>query len=185
IILLTIIINLIMLPLKHKGVVSMRKMQEIQPEVKSIQDRYAKLKATDPAKQKMTQELMALYKERGVNPASGCVPMLLPMPVLLAMWALLSTAIELRGAPFFGWIHDLSAHDPFYVTPVLMGASQVWQQRLTPSAGADPAQQKMMVVIPEMFTFMFLWPPAGLAVYYVTTDLLDIGQQDFTDYYVG
>ncbi len=89
IILLTIIINVIMLPLKHKGVVSMRKMQEIQPEVKSIQDRYAKLKATDPAKQKMNQELMALYKERGVNPASGCVPMLLPMPVLLAMWALL------------------------------------------------------------------------------------------------
>jgi YidC/Oxa1 family membrane protein insertase len=185
IILLTIIINVIMLPLKHKGVVSMRKMQEIQPEVKAIQDRYAKLKATDPAKQKMNQELMALYKERGVNPASGCVPMLLPMPVLLAMWALLSTAIELRGAPFFGWIHDLSAHDPFYVTPVLMGASQVWQQRLTPSAGADPAQQKMMMFMPVMFTFMFLWAPAGLAIYYGTTNLLNIGQQYFTNYWMG
>ena len=86
----------------------MRKMQEIQPEVKAIQDRYAKLKATDPAKQKMNQELMALYKERGVNPASGCVPMLLTLPVLFAFYALLSTAIELRGAPFVGWIHDLS-----------------------------------------------------------------------------
>jgi YidC/Oxa1 family membrane protein insertase len=185
IILLTIIINVIMLPLKHKGVVSMRKMQEIQPEVKAIQDRYAKLKATDPAKQKMNQELMALYKERGVNPASGCVPMLLPMPVLLAMWALLSTAIELRGAPFFGWIHDLSAHDPFYVTPVLMGASQLWQQRLTPSAGADPAQQKMLMFMPVMFTFMFLWAPAGLAIYYGTTNLLNIGQQYFTNYWMG
>jgi len=185
IILLTIIINVIMLPLKHKGVVSMRKMQEIQPEVKAIQDRYAKLKATDPAKQKMNQELMALYKERGVNPASGCVPMLLPMPVLLAMWALLSTAIELRGAPFFGWIHDLSAHDPYYVTPILMGASQLWQQKLTPSAGADPAQQKMLMFMPVMFTFMFLWAPAGLAIYYGTTNLLNIGQQYFTNYWLG
>jgi YidC/Oxa1 family membrane protein insertase len=163
----------------------MRKMQEIQPEVKSIQDRYAKLKATDPAKQKMNQELMALYKERGVNPASGCVPMLLPMPVLLAMWALLSTAIELRGAPFFGWIHDLSAHDPFYVTPILMGASQLWQQKLTPSAGADPAQQKMLMFMPVMFTFMFLWAPAGLAIYYGTTNLLNIAQQYFTNYWMG
>jgi YidC/Oxa1 family membrane protein insertase len=185
IILLTIIINVIMLPLKHKGVVSMRKMQEIQPEVKAIQDRYSKLKATDPAKQKMNQELMALYKERGVNPASGCVPMLLPMPVLLAMWALLSTAIELRGAPFFGWIHDLSAHDPYYVTPILMGASQLWQQKLTPSAGADPAQQKMLMFMPVMFTFMFLWAPAGLAIYYGTTNLLNIGQQYFTNYWLG
>jgi YidC/Oxa1 family membrane protein insertase len=185
IILLTIIINVIMLPLKHKGVVSMRKMQEIQPEVKAIQERYSKLKATDPAKQKMNQELMALYKERGVNPASGCVPMLLPMPVLLAMWALLSTAIELRGAPFFGWIHDLSAHDPFYVTPILMGASQMWQQKLTPSAGADPAQQKMLMFMPVMFTFMFLWAPAGLAIYYGTTNLLNIAQQYFTNYWLG
>ncbi len=112
IIILTIIINVIMFPLRHKSVVSMRKMQEIQPEVKAIQDRYAKLKATDPAKQKMNQEMMALYKERGVNPASGCVPMLLTFPVLFAFYALLSTSIELRGAPFFGWIHDLSAPDP-------------------------------------------------------------------------
>jgi YidC/Oxa1 family membrane protein insertase len=185
IILLTVIINVILLPLKHKGVVAMRKMQEIQPEVKVIQDRYAKFKATDPQKQKMNQELMALYKERGVNPAGGCVPMLLPMPVLLAMWALLSTAIELRGAPFFGWIHDLSSHDPFYVMPILMGATQVWQQRLTPAAGADPAQQKMMMFMPVMFTFMFLWAPAGLAIYYGTTNLLNIGQQYLTNYYMG
>ena len=185
IILLTIIINVIMLPLKHKGVVSMRKMQEIQPEVKAIQDRYSKLKATDPAKQKINQELMALYKERGVNPASGCVPMLLPMPVLLAMWALLSTAIELRGAPFFGWIHDLSAHDPFYVTPILMGASQMWQQKLTPSAGADPAQQKMLMFMPVMFTFMSLSFPSGLVIYWTVSNIWGIGQQYFTNYLIG
>ena len=166
IIILTIIINVIMFPLRHKSVVSMRKMQEIQPEVKAIQDRYAKLKATDPAKQKMNQEMMALYKERGVNPASGCVPMLLTMPVLFAFYALLSTAIELRGAPFFGWIHDLSAHDPYYVTPVLMGVSQIGSS-VTPAAGVDPAQQKMMMFMPVVFTFMFLWVPAGVALYWL------------------
>jgi len=185
IILLTVIINGIMFPLRHKSVVSMRKMQEIQPQVKAIQDRYAKLKATDPAKQKMNQELMALYKERGVNPASGCVPMLLTMPVLFAFYSLLSTAIELRGAPFILWIHDLSLHDPLYITPVLMGASQVWQQRITPAAGADPAQQKMMMFMPVVFTFMFLWAPAGVAIYWLMANLWGIGQQYLTNYLIG
>jgi YidC/Oxa1 family membrane protein insertase len=185
IIILTILINVIMFPLRHKGVVSMRRMQEIQPEVKAIQDRYSKLKATDPAKQKMNQELMALYRERGVNPAGGCVPMLLTMPVLLAMWALLSTAIELRGAPFIGWIHDLTAHDPLYITPLIMGASQFWQQKMTPSAGMDPAQQRMMLLMPVIFTFMFLWLPAGVAIYYAVTNLWGIGQQYLTNYLIG
>jgi YidC/Oxa1 family membrane protein insertase len=185
IIILTVLINAIMFPLRHKSVVSMRKMQEIQPEAKAIQDRYAKYKATDPAKQKMNQELMALYKERGVNPASGCVPMLLTMPVLFAMWALLQTSIELRGAPWFGWIHDLSAHDPLYITPVLMGASQFWQQRMQPAPGADPAQQKMMMFMPVMFTFMFLWAPAGLAIYYGVSNMWGIGQQYLTNYLIG
>ena len=117
IIILTVLINLAMFPLRHKSVVSMRKMQEIQPEVKAIQDRYAKLKMTDPARQKMNTEMMSLYRERGVNPASGCVPMLLTLPVLFAFYSMLSVAIELRGAPFFGWIHDLSVHDPLFITP--------------------------------------------------------------------
>ncbi len=184
IIILTFIINAIMFPLRHKSNVSMRKMQQLQPEVKAIQDRYAKLKATDPAKQKMNTELMALYRERGVNPAGGCVPMLLTMPVLYALYALLSTAIELRGAPFFGWIHDLSAHDPLYITPVVMGVSMVWQQRLAP-AGADPAQQKMMMFMPIVFTTMFLWAPAGVAVYWLAGNLLGIGQQYLTNYLIG
>ncbi|MGE5243881.1 MAG: membrane protein insertase YidC [Betaproteobacteria bacterium] len=185
IITLTIIINAIMFPLRHKSVVSMRKMQEVQPQVKAIQERYAKLKATDPAKQKMNQELMALYREKGVNPASGCLPMILTMPVLFAMWSLLSTAIELRGAPWFGWIHDLSAHDPLYVWPVLMGVTQLWQQKITPTAGADPTQQKMMMVMPVVFTAMFLWAPAGLAIYYGVTNLWGIGQQYVTNRLIG
>jgi YidC/Oxa1 family membrane protein insertase len=185
IIILTFIINLILFPLRHKSVVSMRKMQEIQPEVKAIQDRYKGLKATDPAKQKMNQEMMALYKERGVNPASGCVPMLLTFPFIFAFYALLSTAIELRGAPWFGWIHDLSAHDPYFVTPILMGISQIWQQRLAPAAGMDPVQQKMTMLMPVFFTFLFLWYPAGVALYWLVNNIWAIGQQYLTNYMIG
>jgi YidC/Oxa1 family membrane protein insertase len=185
IVILTIVINAIMFPLRHKSTVSMRKMQEIQPQVKAIQDRYAKLKATDPAKQKMNQELMALYRDRGVNPASGCVPILLTMPVLLAMWALLQTSIELRGAPWFGWIHDLSAHDPYYVLAVLMGVTGFWQQRMMPASGADPAQQRMMMFMPLMMTVMLAWLPAGALIYYVVTNLWMIGQQYLTNYLIG
>jgi YidC/Oxa1 family membrane protein insertase len=185
IVVLTVIINVILFPLQHKSIVSMRKMQEIQPQMKAIQDRYAKFKATDPEKQKMNQELMALYRERGVNPASGCVPMLLTMPLLLAMWAMLQTSIELRGAPFILWIHDLTAHDPYYVTPLLMGATTFWQQKITPTAGADPAQQKMMMLMPGIMTVMFLWLPAGALVYYIVSNVLRIGQQYLTYSIIG
>ena len=185
IIILTVLINAVMFPLRHKSVVSMRKMQEIQPEAKAIQDRYARYKATDPEKQKMNQELMALYKERGVNPASGCVPMLLTFPVLFAFYALLTTAIELRGAPFFGWIHDLSLPDPYYVTPILMGITQVWQARITPQAGADPAQQKMMMFMPVVMMAFFLWAPAGVALYWFISNIWGIGQQYLTTYLIG
>ena len=180
IIILTILINLAIFPLRHKSVVSMRKMQAIKPEMKAIQARYANLKATDPARQKMNSELMALYRERGVNPASGCVPMVLTMPVLFAFYSLLSQAIELRGTPFIGWITDLSKHDPYYVTPLLMGASMVVQTRLTPST-ADPTQQKVMMFMPIMFTFMFLWAPSGLVLYWLTSNVWAIGQQQLTN----
>ena len=140
IVLLTVLINLAMFPLRHKSVVSMRRMQELQPQLKAIQDRYANLKVTDPAKQKMNTEVMNLYREKGVNPASGCIPMLLMMPVLLAFYAMLGYAIELRGAAFGLWIHDLSQPDPFYVIPILVAATMFWQQKLSP-ATADPAQQ--------------------------------------------
>ena len=184
IIILTVLINAAMFPLRHKSVVSMRKLQELQPEVKAIQERYAKLKATDPARQKMNVELMNLYRERGVNPASGCVPMLLTFPVLFAFYSLLSQAIEIRGAPFVGWITDLSTHDPWYVTPLLMGATMVWQQRMTPTT-ADPVQQKMLMFMPLIFTFMFLWAPSGLVIYWFVSNLWAIGQQYLTNYLIG
>ena len=184
IIALTFFINLLIFPLRHKSVVSMRKMQELQPEIKAIQDRYGKLKATDPEKQKMNAEVMGLYKQRGVNPASGCVPMLLTMPVLFAFYSLLSQAIELRGAPFALWITDLSVHDPWYVTPVLMGVTQLVQQRMTPST-ADPVQQKMFMFMPIVFTGMFLWAPSGLVIYWFFSNLLAIGQQVITNKIIG
>ena len=180
IILLTVLINIVIFPLRHKSVVSMRKMQELQPEMKAIQARYADLKATDPGKQKMNQEVMELYRKHGANPASGCLPMLLTMPILFAFYRLLSMAIEMRGAPFMFWITDLSLHDPFYVTPVIMGASMVVQQRLQPSA-ADPTQQKIMMLMPVMFTFMFLWAPGGLVVYWLTSNVIGIGQTVITN----
>jgi len=184
IIVLTIIINVLMFPLQHKSIVSMRKMQEIQPQVKAIQDRYAKYKATDPEKQKMNQELMALYRERGVNPASGCVPMLLTMPLLLAMWAMLQTSIELRGVSFM-WLPDLTQRDPIYLTPILMGATQFWQQKITPATGADPAQQRMMMIMPLVMTVMFITLPAGALIYYTVSGLLRIVQQYVTNSIIG
>jgi YidC/Oxa1 family membrane protein insertase len=185
IIALTVIINAAMFPLRHKSNASMRKMQAIQPQVKAIQDRYSKLKTTDPARQKMNTELMELYRQKGVNPASGCVPMLLTFPVLFAFYSLLSEAIELRGAPFIWWIHDLAAPDPYYVFPILMGASQILQQRLMPMTGGDPVQQKMMMFMPVFFTFLFLTSPAGLAVYWFASNVLIIGQQLLTNKLIG
>jgi YidC/Oxa1 family membrane protein insertase len=184
IIVLTILINLVMFPLRHKSVVSMRKMQAIQPQIKAIQERYADLKMTDPAKQKMNTEIMNLYREKGVNPASGCVPMLLTFPVLFAFYALLSQSIELRGADFGLWIHDLSQHDPYYVTPILMGITMFWQQWMMPTS-ADPAQRQMMMVMPFIFTAMFLRFPSGLAIYYLVSNLFQIGQQYFTNWMIG
>lgn len=184
IVLLTVAINALMFPLRHKSMVSMRRMQEIQPQIKAIQDKYSKLKATDPERQKMNTEMMALYKEKGVNPASGCVPMLLPMVVMIAFYEFLSQAIELRGAPFALWIQDLSLHDPLYVTPILQGATMVWQQRITPSS-TDPTQQKMMMVMPLVFTFMFLWAPSGLVIFWFLSNVLGIGQQYLTNRIAG
>lgn len=184
IIALTVLINLAMFPLRHKSVVSMRKMQALQPEVKSIQDRYSKLKMSDPARQKMNVELMNLYRERGVNPASGCVPMLLTLPVLFAFYAMLSVAVELRGAPFIGWIRDLSVYDPWFVTPVLMGVTQFFQTKMTPATG-DPQQQKIMMFMPLIFMTMFIWAPSGLVLYWTVSNLWAIGQQLVTNRLIG
>jgi YidC/Oxa1 family membrane protein insertase len=183
-ILLTVLINLAMFPLRHKSVVSMRKMQEVQPEVKAIQDRYKNLKMSDPARAKMNQEMMALYKERGVNPASGCVPMLLTLPVLFAFYSMLSVAIELRGAPFIGQIHDLSAHDPWFIWPIAMGITMFIQQKMTPST-ADPVQQKVMLIMPVMMSAMFLYAASGLVIYWTVSNIWGIGQQMITNRLIG
>jgi YidC/Oxa1 family membrane protein insertase len=127
----------------------------------------------------MNTEIMNLYREKGVNPASGCVPMLLQFPVLLAFYSMLSQSIELRGADFALWINDLSQPDPYYVIPVLMAITMFWQTKITPST-ADPAQQRVMMVMPIMMTVFFLWAPSGLVVY-----LWAIGQQYFTNWMIG
>ncbi len=184
IVVLTLLINLALFPLRHKSVVSMRKMQEIQPQMKAIQDRYAKYKVTDPEKQKMNAEVMELYKAKGVNPASGCVPMLLTFPFLFAFYAMLSQAIEIRGANFVGWLTNLSAPDPFYVLPILMGGAQFLQTKMTPTT-ADPAQQKIMMFMPLMFAAMSFSFPSGLVLYWLVSTLFTIAQQYLTNYLVG
>ena len=152
--------------------------------MKAIQERYAGLKATDPAKQKMNAEVMNLYREKGVNPAGGCVPMILQFPVLLAFYSMLSQSIELRGAEFGLWIRDLSQADPYFVVPVLMAVTMFWQQRITPATG-DPAQQRIMMLMPLMFSVMFLFAPSGLVIYWFVGNLWAIGQQYFTNWMIG
>jgi YidC/Oxa1 family membrane protein insertase len=184
IVVLTLLINTALFPLRHKSVVSMRKMQEIQPQMKAIQDRYAKYKVTDPERQKMNTEVMELYKAKGVNPASGCVPMLLTFPFLFAFYAMLSQSIEIRGADFMGWIHNLSAPDPLYILPIAMGIAQFFQTKMTPST-ADPAQQRIMMFMPIMFSVMSLSFPSGLVIYWFVSTMFTIGQQYFTNYLIG
>ena len=141
IIILTILINLAMFPLRHKSVVSMRKMQEIQPRGQSDPGSLRQAEGDRSGEAEDEHGDDGLYRERGVNPASGCVPMLLTLPVLFAFYSMLSVAIELRGAPFVGWIHDLSVHDPLFITPVLMGITQFVQTRMTPSTGGSGAAE--------------------------------------------
>jgi YidC/Oxa1 family membrane protein insertase len=128
---------------------------------------------------------MTLYRERGVNPASGCVPILLTLPVFLAFYALLTTAIELRGAPFVGWIHDLSQPDAYYALPILVGLSQVWQQWMTPMTGMDPAQQKMMMIMPIVLIFVFISTPAGALIYWFVGNVWRVGQMQLTNKLIG
>ncbi len=170
IIFLTIIIKVLFSPLTHKSFKSMKGMQKVQPYVKIIQER------NKDDRQKMNAELLELYKKHKVNPVGGCLPMLLQIPVFIALYHALFFSIELRGAPFIGWIIDLSVADPYYVYPVLMGATMFLQQRLTPSVG-DPMQQKIMMFLPIVFTFLFISFPAGLVIYWTVNNMLTITQQ--------
>ena len=170
IIFLTLIIKLLFFPLTHKSFKSMKGMQKIQPYVKIIQER------NKDDRQKMNAELLELYKKHKVNPVGGCLPMLLQIPVFIALYHALFFSIELRGAPFIGWITDLSVQDPYYVTPVLMGITMFLQQKMTPSVG-DPMQQKIMMFLPIVFTFLFISFPAGLVIYWTVNNMLTISQQ--------
>jgi YidC/Oxa1 family membrane protein insertase len=181
IIVLTAGIRVLLFPLSHKSVVAMKRMQALQPKLKAIQERYKERAKKDPnVRARMNQEVMALYKQEGVNPMGGCLPMLVQLPILWALYSLFAYAIELRQAPFVFWIKDLAAKDPTYITPILMTASMVLQQRITPQAG-DPAQRRMFMLMPFIFGLMFMSFPSGLVLYWLVNNLLTIGQQVLTE----
>jgi YidC/Oxa1 family membrane protein insertase len=174
---LTIVINMLLFPLKVKNWRSMKNMQRVGPEVKVIQDRYKKYSFNDPRKRKMNEEIMAIYNREGINPLGSCLPMLVQMPFLFAFYRMLSGTIELRHAPWFGWIHDLSAHDPYYILPIVMTITMFVMQKMTPMPATDASQQKMMQYMPLFFGFIFFRLSAGLNLYYFATNLVGIGQQ--------
>jgi YidC/Oxa1 family membrane protein insertase len=149
----------------------MKKMQAIQPELQKIKDKYK----DEP--QKMQKETMELFKKAGANPLSGCLPLILQMPFFFAIYRVLYGAVELVGAPFYGWIHDLSIHDPFYVLPVLMGVAMLAQQKFTPQTTVDPTQQKIMMLMPVVFAFIMKSLPAGLVLYIFVSTTVGILQQ--------
>jgi YidC/Oxa1 family membrane protein insertase len=186
IILLTLILTLLLFPIRLKQMLSMKKMSAVQPKVKEIQERYKRFKKTDPRRAEMNKEIMGLYKEHNVNPLGGCLPLLLQMPLLFAFYALLGYSIELRQAPFIGWIHDLSMKDPYYVLPIVMGITQLISQRMTPmTPGADPAQAKMMMMMPVVFTIMFLNLSSGLNLYFLCSNIFQIGFQKIAERWMG
>lgn len=170
IIILSILIKIIFLPLTQISMKSMKEMQKVQPEMNRLKEQFKNDKA------RLQQELMLLYKRRRINPMSGCLPMLIQIPVFIALYNALQNSIEMRHAPFILWIMDLSAKDPIYITPLIMGATMVIQQKMTPTA-ADPAQAKLFMLMPIMFTFLFLNFPSGLVLYWMVTNLLSIAHQ--------
>ncbi|WP_298432589.1 membrane protein insertase YidC [Geobacter sp.] len=174
IIIITVVIKVLFYPLTHSSYKSMKEMQKIQPKMQELREKYKNDRET------MNRAIMELYQTHKVNPLGGCLPMLVQIPVFFALYKSLMFSIELRHAPFFLWIQDLSAKDPYYVTPIIMGITMVIQQRMTPSQ-MDPVQQKMMMALPVVFTFMFLNFPSGLVLYWLVNNVLTITQQ----YYIN
>src|SRR5579863_8064491 len=155
---------------------SMKKMQKLQPKMESIKARYRKHKGDPEQRQKMNQEVMKLYQQEGVNPAGGCLPLLIQLPIFWGFYDLLERAIELRGAPFILWIHDLSAKDPTYVLPILMTVAMFMQQWITPTT-VDPQQRRMFLIMPIVFGWIFKEFPSGLTLYWLVQNILTIIQQ--------
>ena len=177
IITLTVIINLALLPLRITSMKSALKMQKLQPQMKAIQERYKKLPMRDPKRQEMNAEIGDLYKREGVNPAGGCLPLVIQMPFLFAFYTMLQNAIELRQASFL-WLHDLSSPDKLFIIPVVIVVSTYLMQKMTPSSGMDPKQQQMMtLMMPLMIGWFSFNLPSGLSVYWVVGNIIGIAQQ--------
>jgi YidC/Oxa1 family membrane protein insertase len=177
ILLQTLIINLTLMPLRISQMKSMLKMQRAQPQIKAIQEKYKKYSLRDPEKAKMNEEISALYKKENINPAGGCLPLLIQMPFLFAYYRMLNVAMDLRHAPWL-WVHDLSAPDPLHILPVAIIVTMLLMQRMTPQAGMDPAQQKMMnIMMPGMLGIMSWNLPAGLGLYWSAGQVIGIVQQ--------
>lgn len=170
IVLITLVIKLVFYLLSHKSYKSMAKMREAQPRIKALQERHG------DDKQAMNKAMMEFYKTEKLNPMGGCLPMLIQFPVFISLYYVLIESVQLRQAPWILWIHDLSARDPYFILPILMGASMLLQQKLSPPP-PDPTQAKVMLAMPIVFTFMFLWFPAGLVLYWLTNNLLSILHQ--------
>jgi YidC/Oxa1 family membrane protein insertase len=180
IVVLTIIINFALLPLKFSSMKSMKKMQQLQPQIQAINARYKNVGLRDPKKQQQNQEIMELYKQHGVNPMGGCLPLIIQIPFFFAFYKVLSVATEMRGAHWL-WVSDLSRPEmlPIHVLPIVMTVAQFVQQKMTPNPSADPNQQKMMLLMPLIFGFMFYNVSSGLVLYWLTSNLVGIGQQWF------
>jgi len=176
IIVLTFLIKILFFPLTYHSTKSMSKMAALQPKIKSLRAKYKKSKTDIQQRREMNEEMMKLYKEHGVNPAGGCLPLLIQLPVFWGFFRLLTVGIEFRHSPWIFWIKDLSIHDPTYITPILMGATQFISQKMTPTS-ADPAQAKMMLIMPVVMTLFFLNFQSGLVLYWLTSNVLQIGQQ--------
>jgi YidC/Oxa1 family membrane protein insertase len=176
IIIMTLIIKIIFFPLTYSSTKSMAKMQELQPKMKAIRAKYKKAKQDIGQRRKMNEEIMKLYKEHGVNPAGGCLPILIQLPIFWGFFRMLVVSVEFRQSPFIFWIQDLSVKDPYYVTPILMGITQFINQKMTPTS-ADPTQQKMMLIMPVVMTIFFMNFSSGLVLYWLTNNVLQIVQQ--------
>ncbi len=177
IVILTVLINFALFPLKLKSQRSMQRMARVAPEIRAIQDRYKKYSMSDPRKRQMNEEVMAIYQREGINPVGGCLPMLPQLPIWWALWRVLNGAIELRHAPWLGWIHDLSAKDPYYILPVLMAILMYLSTKMTPQTTVDPSQQRMMAFMPLMMAAFFFNLSSGLNLYMFTSNLIAVGQQ--------
>lgn len=171
IIIVTLIVKACLYPLTRAQYTSMAKMRMLQPRIQEMRERFG------DDKQSMSQEMMRLYREEKVNPLGGCLPIFLQMPILIALYYMFMEAVELRHAPFFGWIQDLSAPDPYYILPILMGVSMFFLQKMSPTPTTDPTQQKIMTYMPVVFTVFFLFFPAGLVLYWLVSNLITITQQ--------